>query len=121
MKRRKLSDQETDQLKMARLENKQLKKEISQLRKQLQRIDVDRWQNVKDLLDSQDRKEQEQALKKQEAEDLKQWECFDCRTGTLRITMIERRDGAWYFRKCDRCEKRTSLKKYTPDVKGPKK
>lgn len=121
MKRRQHVDAELDQLQRLRIENKRLKNQLSQLRKQMSRIDVDRFQNLKQLLDAQDKEEREVAAVEREDTDKKQWECWDCRVGTLRLTILERRDGAFYWRGCDNCKKRTELQKYDPSVKdGPK-
>lgn len=120
MRRRKYADGELDQLQRVRNENKKLKHQISQLRKQLARIDIDRFQNLKDLIDSQDRREQEEAAKEREIQVKKQWECWDCRQDYLKLVILERRDGVFYYRHCENCKKRTKLQKYTDKVNGEK-
>lgn len=120
MKRRKYADSELDQIQRLRNENKKLKHQISSLRKQLSRIDVDRFQNLKDLLDSQDREDKAEVVK-QEKETLKRaWQCWTCETGTLMLLIIERADGVFYMRKCNECNKRTKLQQYHPGIKGIK-
>lgn len=116
MKRRKYSDSENDRLQRLSNENKKLKQQIAQLRKQISRIDVDRFQNLKDLLDSQDREEQQEAAREHEA---KLWECWDCKKDLLKLVVMERRDGVFYFRRCS-CGRRTKTQKYTDKVKGIK-
>lgn len=121
MKRRRYSDGEQDRLQRVVQENKKLKGQISQLRKQMSRIDVDRFQNLKDLLDAQDREEQEEAAVKREQTMERDWRCWQCPSGTLRLTVLERRDGVFYYRKCDGCPKKTRLQPYSNKVKeGPK-
>ena len=118
MRRRTYSGPETDQLAKLKQENRTLRKQISQLRKQFARVDLDRFQNLKDLLDSHDKQEQEEAAKEQEQQSRKDWECWNCREDHLRLSVIERRDGVFYFRKCYSCNRRTKLQKYTSEVKG---
>jgi predicted RNase H-like nuclease (RuvC/YqgF family) len=122
MKRRKLSDGEYDQVQRLRNENKKLKHQISQLRKQMSRIDVDRFQNLKEVIEAQERQDR---VEQQEAEDkalAQKWECWECKQGTLRLTVLERLDGVFYYRKCDTqgCRKRTKLQRYNKDVEGLK-
>jgi len=120
MRRRNLADSEIDQLQKVRRENKRLKEQISQLRKQISRIDVDRFQNLKDLLDAQDRKEQQEAALEKNKALSEQWKCWHCESGILRLVVLERRDGVFYNRVCDNCKHRTKLQKYHDKVKGPR-
>lgn len=121
MKRRRYSDGEHDRMQRLVHENQKLKKQISALRKQMSRIDVDRFQNLKDLLDAQDRENQQEALARRQEDAQKEWQCWDCSEGTLRLTILERRDGVFYYRKCDSCPKRTRLQPYGAKVKeGPR-
>lgn len=48
----------------------------------------------------------------------KDWTCFGCGKGILRLHLFPRRDGNYYYRKCtlEECGKQTTLKKYTSDV-----
>lgn len=111
--RRRYADGEQDQLQKLRNENKKLKSMLSQLRKQISRIDVDRFQNLKDLLDAQDRREAEDAAKERGLESDKQWECWTCRTGVLRVHVIEKPGHSIYNRVCDNpaCGHRTKFQK----------
>ena len=121
MKRRKLNDGEHDQMQRLRAENRKLKQQISQLRKQISRIDLDRFQNLKDLLDSQEADSRQEEIKEAVEQDKREWACHDCKTGTLFLTVFERRDGVFYFRQCGSCPKRTRTKRYTSDVRGIRK
>lgn len=46
------------------------------------------------------------------------WKCFQCNEGVMKITVISRQDGKFYFRKCNqpKCSNRTELKPFTEDV-----
>jgi hypothetical protein len=48
------------------------------------------------------------------------WKCHTCGTGVMKITVITRQDGRWYFRKCtdSKCTNRTELKPFTDDVEN---
>jgi hypothetical protein len=99
-------------------ENKRLKRELSQLRKQLARIDLDRYDTVKEMI--QEHYQEERA---QEGQDIldnlkKSWTCHECHEGHLEIILYNKLDSTWYFRKCVNCGNRTKSQKYTPDVKG---
>lgn len=100
-------------------ENKKLKRIISSLRKELCRIDVDRYSQVKEMIEEtyQDERFQEgqnilELLKKE-------WACKEpaC-TGYLEIITYNKIDTTWYYRKCSECPKRTPSQKYSQDVKG---
>ena len=105
-------DKEYDQLDKLKHENRRLKRQISQLRKLIDRFDLDRFEHVKELIESHE--QQERLIKNLQKE--KAWKCHDCGKGTLRLRTLDRRDGTFYNRVCDNCNKRTRLKRYTPDV-----
>lgn len=46
------------------------------------------------------------------------WKCFSCNLGIMKITIISRQDGKFYFRRCTepKCGHRTELKQFTEDV-----
>ena len=94
-----------------KLENIKLKRQISALRKQLSRIDVDRYQELRLLIDRQEAEDHAEEYKEVLEKVAKMWECWDCRDkgehGILQIHTIERRDGLFYWRQCDSCPKRT--------------
>jgi cell division septum initiation protein DivIVA len=100
-------------------ENRQLKQQVSQLRKQLARLDLDRYETVREMIEErrqEDRVESAQDL----LDSLKQkWACKEpgCQ-GYLEITVYSKLGQPWYFRKCTECPNRTVAKKYTPEVKG---
>lgn len=117
-RRRRYADGEQDQLQYLKDQNKRLKREISSLRKQIQRLDLDRFASFKEALDRIDEIEMEQTAKRKEKEISKEkWKCWDCNVGTMRLKVWDRLDGPHYQRVCDHCNKRTTMKKWTPEVK----
>ena len=121
-KRNRYADKELDQLQKLKYENKLLKKRISTLRKQLQRVDIDRYQNLKDLLYKHANEDLAAKIKAEKEKLKKEWECRECRTGFMKIHTISRLDGVFYYRKCtnDSCGHRTKTKPYTDNVEGIK-
>lgn len=117
-RRRAYADSERDELQLLKRENGELKREVSKLRRQIARFDLDRFQTLKEALDRLDEIEMEQAARRQERlVDKNKWQCWTCEEGTLRLKIWDRRDGPHYNRRCDSCGKRTSMKKWTPEVK----
>lgn len=98
-------------------ENKRLKKENKALRKQIGRLDLDseRFNNLRELADKQYR---EELARRKEESVKKKWTCHECGKGILRLIIIPRRDGNFYFRACDACSKKTGMKKYHSEVEG---
>lgn len=102
-------------------ENSRLKRQVSSLRKQLARLDLDRHGYVKEIIE-----EHYQLEEAQEGQDIlekvqKEWECHECRQGFLEICVYNKPDGTWYYRKCSNCVHRTASQKYSPTVKGIRK
>lgn len=117
-RRRRYADGEQDQLQYLKDQNKRLKREISSLRKQIQRLDLDRFASFKEALDRIDEIEMEQTAKRKEKDISKEkWKCWDCNVGQMRLKVWDRLDGPHYQRVCDHCNKRTTMKKWTPEVK----
>ena len=119
-RRNRYADKELDDLQKLKYENKRLKKQVSSLRKQLQRIDIDRYQNLKDLVRKQSVEDYEENIKQQKKQLKKKWECHSCRVGFMKIHTISRRDGLKYYRKCTNCDNRTQVKPYNESVEGIK-
>lgn len=98
-------------------ENQQLKREVARLRKNLAKLDLDRYENVKDAINEHyqdDRAEEGQRIL-QKVKD--QWLCHSCGIGHLQMIVYNKPGGTFYFRKCDKCAKRTAPKQYTTEVK----
>jgi hypothetical protein len=122
VKRRKYSDGELHLIEKLKHENTKLKKTISSLRKQMARIDIDRFENIKELIERHDEQEDVDTLKQHEESLKKMWQCWQCNEGILQLIVISRRNGDFYFRKCSGCKHRTTTKPFTKDVKnGPEK
>ena len=112
MKRRNLNLKEEDQLQRVKIENKRLKKEVQTLRKELNRLEH-RFSGLDELVEQQyDEDNTPKAIK----EAKKDWSCFKCKEGQLKIFIINKVGVPHYFRKCDSCENRTKLKKYSSEV-----
>jgi rubrerythrin len=105
-------------------ENKKLKRQLERLRKQLSRIDLEVYTNIKEAVEAQQR--EDVIFEKSETERnkkyllKKQWECHKCGDDYLRLLVIQRLDGDFYFRKCPACGNRTKIKPFTENVKGPR-
>lgn len=98
-------------------ENQQLKREIAQLRKRMARLDLDRYENIKDTINEhyqEDNAEEGQKILKKVKD---QWTCHKCFEGHLQMVVYNKVNETWYFRRCDKCENRTPSKKYSTDVK----
>lgn len=102
-------------------ENQKLKKEISSLRKQLARVDFDRYSNLQQLVDKQ-RKEAELTEDSKKLEQLKKkWECWGCGKDHLKIIIWDHPvKGVMYYRKCFTCDHRTEMKPYNDKIEGIK-
>ena len=112
------SDTELSEIRRLRLENQKLRKQMSKLRKHLSRIDIDRYANLKEIIESQ-AAEDDGFDTKVELEYLKQkWLCHSCKQDHLRLILVPRADGVFYLRKCGTCTNRTNLKRYTDEVDG---
>jgi hypothetical protein len=103
-------------------ENQRLKKQIGVLRKQLARIDLDRYSQVREIIEEhyqEDRAEEGQNIMERLK---KEWACHEggC-TGYLEIILYNKINATWYYRKCSSCPHRTKSQKYDDSVKGIKK
>lgn len=110
-------DREHTRLQRALKENEKLKRQISKLRKVIARIDLDRYENLRDIILQQENVKADTEPKKAE---LERWKCFECNDGVLRLKVFENRAGIRYYRKCDNCSNRTKAQNYTKDVEGIK-
>ena len=103
-------------------ENDKLKKIIAQLRKQLARVDLDRFSNIRDIVHKHYQQEdaERHAEKERESEEQlrNEWRCVKCETGHLEIILLNKMNELHYWRKCTDCSHRTKLQKYSKDVRG---
>lgn len=100
-------------------ENEKLKKQVKQLRKIIEKMDFERYYDMREMIENQEKIEKEAANKaSKKKRDEEKWRCFQCGTGVLRLKTIEIRDGVRYYRKCDMCPHRTKAKKMNKSVEG---
>jgi hypothetical protein len=112
----KREDREYSEMQRIKHENQKLKKENSRLRKQLSRMDVERFEELQELVEQSALEDKQ--IRKDQKDIKEEWGCWTCKTGHLRLIIVNRRDGVFYYRGCDNCDKRTRLKKYSSNVKG---
>jgi hypothetical protein len=94
-----------------------LKREVSSLRKQLARIDLDRYSHIRDIVEEHYHEEEQQVTALDGLKSLKeQWKCHECGNGYLEIYVYNRQDGTFYYRVCNNCPNRTKSQKYDPDT-----
>lgn len=108
------SGKDAELLQRLKHENKMLKRQISRLRKQLERVDLEQYQNLREIEEKNKKEEREFTLKTLE----EQWKCYTCGDGVMRLKLWNRRDGLKYQRICDSCGNRTKVKPYKDGVKG---
>jgi hypothetical protein len=115
---RRHGDKELDQLQKLKYENDKLKRENSRLRKLIQRGQADQ-ELLHELMVQKDR-EEEVAQAEKIAEN--RWRCYQCAAGVMKIHLLQRLDGVFYYRCCSNaeCGHRTKLQKHTKDVQGVK-
>lgn len=115
---RRNGDKELDQLQRLKYENQKLKKENSRLRKLIQRGQADQ-ELLHELITKQN---EESELEQKEKMMKNKWRCFECNEGILKIHIMKRLDGVFYWRCCSNpeCGHKTKLQRYTKDVEGIK-
>jgi hypothetical protein len=114
-------EKELSQLQQIRKENDRLKREVSNLRKQLARLDLDRHSYVHEIVQEHLAKEDAEETTMQMLQRLKnEWKCERCGIGFLEINLYSKAGDAWYYRKCCNvnCDHRTIGKKYSKEVRG---
>jgi hypothetical protein len=113
-------DKESSLLDRLKHENKKLKRQLAVLRRQLEQVDVNKYNNLQQLVKKQEKEDRQAADEKKRIKLMNKWRCFECNEGALKIVIINRLDGVFYFRRCDKCNKRTKLQKYHTLVDGIK-
>lgn len=100
-------------------ENKRLKRELSKIRKAMARLDLDRYDTIREMV-QEHRTESQPEFGADFLENLKKiWLCNDCRNGYLEIILFNKINSTYYYRKCNNCPNRTKSQKYDPQkVKG---
>ena len=110
---------ELSEIQRLKTENGRLKRQLSRIRKQLARDQADRFEDINGALEAQVQEDEarKEIIKQQKL--IEHWRCFKCEEDYLRLIVIQRPDGAFYFRKCPQCENRTRLKPLNDQVEGP--
>jgi hypothetical protein len=99
-------------------ENIQLKRELSYLRKQISRLDLEGLEAAKQALFDREEKErisEDLGDSNSNLEQLKKtWKCNSCQNGWLEITTYHKAGETWYYRRCSdpACKKRTVGQRY---------
>lgn len=103
-------------------ENRQLKRELSHLRKQISRLDLEGLEAAKQMVFEQEEKDrfnENVGDANSSSEQLKKiWKCNKCELGYLEINLYSKCGLTNYFRKCNNCDYRTKGKRYDNQVKG---
>jgi hypothetical protein len=104
-------------------ENRQLKRELAHLKKQIARIDLDRFETVKQMCNDYQENERFRDSSEESISNLeemkKTWSCNECSSGYLEIILYSKIGETYYFRKCISCNKRTVGQRYDSEsVKG---
>jgi len=111
------NDKEYSELQKVRHENKHLKRALKRARKQLDRIDMSQYYELRKKY-----KDNNKAVKEADSSYIdgtrpkEDWTCYACKKGTLRLIILNKAGEDVYLRKCDNCNKRTKLQKYTQGV-----
>jgi DNA-directed RNA polymerase subunit M/transcription elongation factor TFIIS len=78
--------------------------------------------NIKEVLEAQDREDVEFENEDNERKRLdavkRDWTCRKCGADYLRLMLVQRPDGVFYFRLCPACKNRTRLQPFKDTVKG---
>lgn len=112
-------DKERSNEQRLKYENNKLKREVSSLRKQLARLDLDRHSYVNDIVQEHLANESEEFSTQDMLDSMKNtWKCRICNEGHLEINLYGKMGDTWYYRKCSNCDHRTKSQIYTPSVKG---
>ena len=56
---------------------------------------------------------------KQKTEELEKiWSCYECEQGVMKLVILNRAGEPYYIRKCNHCDNKTKMKKYTEEITG---
>lgn len=107
-KNKQRSGREYDTLQKLKSENRNLKKQIKSLRKQIIQLETSQYKNLKDISHSD-------TLEEDLKTEAKKWDCWECQIGALKYIPVFQRDKEMYFRMCTNCRHRTKLKPVKKD------
>ena len=109
---------ESTELQKAKQEIKLLRRQVSRFKKLLKKLDQEKYENLSEVMEAQAKEEQGLEKKKKEIDITERWKCFDCESDYLRLIVIQRLDGPFYFRRCPSCGRKTKSKPLKNDVEG---
>lgn len=97
-------------------ENKELRREVQGLRKRLARIELNRYEQVRETIEEH-RKDDILPTTEDLLEKLKQeWACKKCSNGYLEIIIFNKLSDTFYLRKCNSCDNRTRSQRYDAKI-----
>lgn len=101
-------------------ENQALKREIQTIRKRLARIELSRYENVKEAIEDHERNSGLPTTQDLLESLKKEWACkMEGCDGFLEVILFNKINTTYYYRKCNVCENRTPSQKHDPNtVKG---
>lgn len=104
-------------------QNRQLKQELTHLRKQISRLDSSRIDIVKEMCTDYEESRRFDGNMNRMSPNLeslkKEWSCKNCSEGFLEIHLYSKLEKVFYYRKCNNCRNRTLGQRYDEkSVKG---
>lgn len=114
------SHKELSEIQRLKHEIQKLKRENSRLQKVLERVDIERFNNLKELVQIQSREARAEENAKSLEKLKEKWTCFECGGGYLRLKIFPKWDGDYYYRACsnEECGHKTKPQKYSENVEG---
>lgn len=110
---------ELSEIQRLKAENLSLKRQLSRIRKQLSRDQNDGFDDINGALQIQILEHEAIEEIDKQKKLIEHWRCFKCNEDYLRLIIMQRPDGGFYFRKCPQCGNRTRLKPFSDSVEGP--
>lgn len=103
-------------------ENRVLKRHVASLRKQLARVDLDKFSSLKETIEQHYQEDSTQQGLDILEKVKKEWACQSpgC-DGYLEIFTYNKVGDTWYYRVCSNnpgCKNRTKSQRYSPEVRG---
>ena len=99
-------------------ENQKLRRKVSTLQKQLARLDLSRYNHIKEILQEQIDEHSSEEASTVMGNLRHHWACHKCDDGVLEVIVFARAGQTCYLRECDTCSNRTKTKPYHENVKG---
>lgn len=100
-------------------DNRNLRRQMAGSRKELAKIDLDRYSYVREIVEEHLSLEEESMDSTRLLEKMKaKWKCLECHSGHLEIILYTKMGQTWYWRQCSECENRTKSQPHHPGVEG---